>query len=192
MIFVSKIFLSAFLLLIAGLLMKKAFHPEYNVTQATKALKSDIRNVFKALVEKEQIRHTFDNTLSDDINTITKPYSNIGFEIYIRRNELRGCPAISVSFVPNHTLEDLELQELSRLLVIKFKEYTAYYKSNWQVFAMYTVGSDYVNIYIVYSEFKSDIESFTNLYRYNVRQKTTTLGGILRDPELEAELKNVN
>ncbi|KAB1434311.1 hypothetical protein [Candidatus Galacturonibacter soehngenii] len=175
-----------------GLAIEKIIHMDYDVEGVTLALKQDVKKFVSAVFREPQIRHTFDITLANDIKMVTKPYAKAGFEIQLGNNLFRNVPAVGIRFVPDHVLEEAELQELIRLLLIKFKEYIGYYGLNWRVFATYSVGSDYANVYIYYAEWECDLHPFANVYRQTVRHKIDKSGGILRDEELEAELKHVN
>lgn len=175
-----------------GLLFEKLVHIDYDITGVTIALKQDINKFIKAIFSEPVIRHQFDITLIDDFKTVIKPYVKNGFEIQLANKLFRNVPIVGARFVPDHVLEEAELQELIRLLIIKFREYMAYYGLTWKIFATYSVGSDYVNIYIYYAEWECDVHPFINVYRQTVRNKANKSGGILRDEELEAELKHVN
>lgn len=175
-----------------GLAIEKIVHLDYDIAGVTMALKQDIRKFIKATFSEPLDRHVFDITLTNDIKMVTKPYVKSGFEIQLVNKLFRNVPVVGIRFVPDHVLEEIELQELIRLLLIKFREYMAYYGFNWNIFASYSVGSDYVNIYIYYAEMECDIHPFVNVYRQAVRQKVDKSGGILRDEELEVELKHVD
>jgi len=179
-------------LVILGLAVEKMVHLDYDIVGVTVALKQDIGRFTKALFAKPQIRHVFDITLTDDIKMVTKPYVKPGFEIQLANKLLKNVPVIAIRFVPDHPLEESELQELVRLLLIKLREYMAYYGFSWKNFGAYSVGSDYVTIFIYYAEWECDIHPFVNVYRQMVRHKVDKTGGILRDTELEEELKRVS
>lgn len=175
-----------------GLAIEKIMHMDYDVTGVTMALKQDVMKFVKALFSSQQIRHSFDITLADDIKMITKPYIKSGFEIKLVNKLFRNVPIVGICFIPDHVLEEEELQVLTRMLLMKFREYMGYYGLPWRSFVTYSVGSDYVNIFIYYAELECDKHPFVNVYRHTVRQKVSKCGGILRDEELEAELKHVN
>lgn len=187
-----EILLLLILLVTVGLLIEKVLHLDYDIAGVTFALKQDIQKLIKAAFSKPVVRHRFDITLPDDIKSVVKPYVKKGFEVQLANNLFRNVPVVAVRFVPDHVLEGAELHELIRLLLIKFREYMSYYGLTWKLFATYSVGSDYVTICIYYAELECDLLPFTNVYRQTVRQKTDKSGGILRDDELEAELKRVN
>lgn len=179
-------------LIILGLSVEKMLHLDYDIFGITVALKQDIGKFVKALFSEPQIRHIFDITLTDDIKMVTKPYVKHGFEIQLSNKLFKNVPVIAIRFVPDHPLEESELQELVGLLLIKFREYMAYYGFNWKNFGTYSVGSDYVTIFIHYAEWECDMHHFVNVYRQTVRHKVDKSGGILRDEELEEELKRVS
>lgn len=182
-----------FICLVAlGLVFEKLMHMDYDIVGVTMALKQDIGKFVKAIFSKPQIRHVFDITLIDDIKMVAKPYVKAGFEMQLANKLFRNVPVIAIRFVPDHILEENELQELVRLLLIKFREYMAYYGFNWKIFGTYSVGSDYVTIFIYYAEWECDMHPFVNVYRQMVRHKVDKSGGILRDKELEEELKRVS
>ena len=187
-----KVIIILCVLIVIGLLVEKMIHLDYDITGVTMALKNDAKKFVKAIFTEPQYRHVFDITLSNDIKAVVKPYAKAGFEVQLKNELFKNVPVVGVRFVPDHILEDEELQELVRLLVIKFKEYMGYYGLNWKVFGTYSVGSDYVCIYLYYAEWKCDLHPFVNVYRQTVRQKMHKNGGILRDEELEAELKHVD
>lgn len=192
----KKIMVEMMVLLIClitlGLAVEKMVHLDYDIVGVTVALKQDIGKFTKALFAKTQIRHAFDITLTDDIKMVTKPYAKQGFEIQLANKLFKNVPVIAIRFVPDHPLEENELQELVRLLLIKLREYMAYYGFNWKNFGTYSVGSDYVTIFIHYAEWECDMQPFVNVYRQMVRHKVDKTGGILRDIELEEELKRVS
>lgn len=175
-----------------GLAVEKLVHMDYDVTGVTMALKQDVKKFVNAVFSEPQKRHAFDITLSNDIKIVTKPYTKVGFEIQLVNKLLRNVPVVGIQFVPDHELEEAELQELMRLLIIKFREYMVYYGLNWKVFATYSVGSDYVHVFLCYTEWECDIHPFVNVYRQTVRHKMDKSGGVLRDEELEEEMKHVD
>lgn len=178
-------------LIILGLLVEKLIHIDYDITQVTFAFKNDMKKFLDALLSEPKKRHAFDFTLVDDIKLVTKPYAKAGFDIQLANQMFRNVPVIAVRFVPDHSLEKDELQELVKLLLIKFREYMAYYGVNWRNFGTYSIGSDYTNIFLYYAEWESDWPSFINAYRQMIRQKAGKSGGILRDEKLDEELKRV-
>lgn len=187
-----KAFVVIALLVTAGLLIEKALHIDYDITGLTLALKQDISKFVKALFSKPIERHCFDVTLSNDIKTIAESYSKKGFDIQLANRLFRNVPVVAIRFVPDRTLSQAEILELIQLLLIKFREYLDFYNLNWKHFATYTVSNEYVTICIHYAELECDILPFINQYRLTVRQKTSKNSGILRDEELEAELRHVN
>ncbi|NFO34608.1 hypothetical protein FDB37_13485 [Clostridium botulinum] len=187
-----KLIIILICLVVLGLIIEKLMHFDYDVTGVTMALKQDFKKFVKAVFSESHIRHIFDVTLTNDIKMVIKPYVKAGFEIQLINKLFRNVPVVGIRFVPDHELEEVELQELIRLLLIKFREYMDYYGLNWKVFVTYSVGRDYVDVYIYYAEWECDIHPFANVYRQTVLQKINKSGGILRDEELEAELKHVN
>lgn len=187
----AKILILLICLIILGLLVEKLIHIDYDITQVTFAFKNDMKKFLDALLSEPKKRHAFDFTLVDDIKLVTKPYAKAGFDIQLANQMFRNVPVIAVRFVPDHSLEKDELQELVKLLLIKFREYMAYYGVNWRNFGTYSIGSDYTNIFLYYAEWESDWPSFINAYRQMIRQKAGKSGGILRDEKLDEELKRV-
>ena len=179
-------------LILVGLLIEKLLHMDYHLEPVVMPLKTDIKRVFSSMFMTEVPRHVFDVTLVDDLQGIVKPYSQPMFDIKLENVLFRNVPMIRVQFVPEHTLADTELEEISKLLHLKLEEYLRFYSLNWKTFVSYSVGSDYVNIMIFYSEFDTDLVSFTNLYRLSVRQSNKHNNGVLRDKDLEKELRTVN
>lgn len=188
----AKILVLLICLIMLGLLVEKLIHIDYDITQVTFALKNDMKKFLDALLSEPKKRHAFDFTLVDDIKLVTKPYAKAGFDIQLANQMFRNVPVIAVRFVPDHSLEKDELQELVKLLLIKFREYMAYYGVNWRNFGTYSIGSDYTNIFLYYAEWESDWPSFINAYRQMIRQKAGKSGGILRDEKLDEELKRVD
>ena len=188
----AKILILLICLIMLGLLVEKLIHIDYDITQVTFALKNDMKKFLDALLSEPKKRHAFDFTLVDDIKLVTKPYAKAGFDIQLANQMFRNVPVIAVRFVPDHSLEKDELQELVKLLLIKFREYMAYYGVNWRNFGTYSIGSDYTNIFPYYAEWESDWPSFINAYRQMIRQKAGKSGGILRDEKLDEELKRVD
>lgn len=176
---------------VLGLLFEKLIHLDYDIAGVTLALKMDIRKFIKAIISKPVVRHIFDGTLKDDFQAVTKECAKKGFGIKVMNASFRGVPVITIQFVPAHVLEESELQELVHVLLIKFREYMAYYGLTWQIFGVYYVGADHVTIYLHYAELECDRHPFISLYRQTVRRKTDKSSGVLRDEELEAELKRV-
>lgn len=187
---IQYIFISIFFILI-GLLIEKMIHKDFNILQLIYVLKGDVKKIFKAIFTEEPMRHIFDITLSNDIKQIIKPYSKTGFEIQLTNGILKNVPVIEIRFVEEHHLEEDEIEEILNFLKIKFKEYMAYYRLQWKTFVSYSYGSDYFFIYLYYAELESDIPLFFDLYRQSIRHKCNS-GGVLRDMELDEELKNVN
>ena len=187
-----NIFIVLALFVIIGLLVEKAIHLDYDITNATLALKQDVNKFIKACFSKPAVRHCFDVTLSNDLKAITESYSKKGFDIQLVNRLFRNVPVIAVRFVPDHALSQAEILELIQLLLIKFREYLDFYNLDWKHFASYTVSNDYITIYMYYAELDCDTLPFVNQYRLTVRQKTSKNSGVLRDEELEAELRHVN
>lgn len=177
---------------VIGLLVEKLVHTNYNITQLTLILKQDVIKFVKALFCEPRVRHRFDITLVNDFKMILKPYVKMGFEIQFVNQIFKGVPVIGIRFVPDHQLEKEELHELLNLLCIKMREYIGFYGLSWKIFSTYSIGTDYVNVYIHYAEWREDLQPFTNAYRHWVRKSLGKSGGILRDEELDEELKNVD
>lgn len=173
------------------LVVEKLVHKDYSLEDAVKALKQDAFTCIKAIAKKDPKRHVFDVTLGDDITSLVTPYTKKGFEVKGEQTVRFGVPVVWIQFVPEHSLDTQELQDLCQFLSLKFKEYLEYYNVSWLYFTTYSVGCGYVNLYIYYSEWEEDVLPFRNLYRRMVRHKAGTSSGILRDEELEEQLKNV-
>ena len=180
------------MMLCLGLVTEKAIHVEYSLEDTVNALKKDIKRALKILFTEPKVRHTFDVTLANDIQVITKPYAKKGFEIKTQNGIVRNVPTIGIRFVPDHELDDGEMQELTRLLRLKFKEYVQFYNLKWNIFARYTKGTDYTFILLYYAEWEEDMRPFLNLYRQEIRKAVDKNGGVLRDTELEEELRHVH
>ena len=139
-----------------------------------------------------KVRHHFDFTLSDDFVNVVKPYSRKEFNIELHNGIIHNVPAIGIRFVPDHALTESEILELIKLLKIKFKEYLTFNMLNWQQYSSYSVGEEYTTIFIYYAEFEQDIQPFKKLYCQQIHRKIASNPVILRDKELEKELKNVH
>ena len=106
-------------LILVGLLIEKLLHMDYDLEHVVMALKTDIKRGFSSMFMTEVPRHVFDVTLVDDLQGIVKPYSQPMFDIKLENVLFRNVPMIRVQFVPEHTLADTELEEISKLLHLK-------------------------------------------------------------------------
>jgi hypothetical protein len=174
-----------------GLLIEKMEHPDYNIEEIMYVFKQDLKKILKALFSVEPQRHVFDVTLANDFRQLTKPYAKAGFEIEVGNDIFRNVPVVGIKFVPEHEMDESEIQELIHFLSIKFREYLSFYWLNWRFFVSYSVGTEYIIIYIYYAELAQDYDPFRNVYRQIVRNNVDKTSGYLRDKELEDELKNV-
>lgn len=179
------------LVITIGLIVEKSCHMDFSFEEVCKALKKDVIRLIMVL-KPEPKRHIFDAILADDLCTITKPYNKIGFEICTSIETNQNVPTIAIRFVPDHNFDATELVDLSSLLHLKFKEYMEFYNLPWKSFVTYSVGSDYVHIFMYFCEMESDLIPFTQLYRRTIRKNINRSGGILRDKGLEEELKHVS
>lgn len=175
-----------------GFLLEKLFHPKSNLKEIAKLLKSDVHSIIMTLFEQVPIRHEFDITLFDDMQVFLKEYSKVGFDIKMQNLIDRDVPVIWIRFVPKMQFELEDIIEIMNFAVLKFREYINFYNLHWKSFGSYSSGSDYLNIYIYYSEYPCDEKAFMNLYRMVVRRKNKNAGGVLRDAELDEELKYVD
>lgn len=180
-----------FFIFLVGLLIEKMLHMDYDVEHVIMSLKKDVKRIGTSLFLTEVPRHVFDITLSNDMQGIVKPYSQPWFDIKLQSTFFQNVPVIRVQFVPEHPLSESELQEVSQLLQLKMREYLLFYGLDWKTYITYTIGKDYVNILLFYAELDSDIVPFANLYRNMIRKNSGISGEILRDKELEEELKHV-
>ncbi len=188
----ERIILAIMLLIVLGICLEKIKHPSKDISELVRLLKRDFLELLKALFETTKERHVFDSILVDDLKNVTKEYAKTGFEIRCACMLLRNVPCVGICFVPDHILEDAEIQALMKYTHLKFREYLGYYTLDWKSFISYSLGNDYITLYIFYAEQESDRLPFRNLYRQMVRANSEKEVGILRDKELDKELENVN
>lgn len=189
---ILAILLISILALMLGLVYENSKHKNNSLATLTHLLKSDIASVVKALFSKTVTRHTFDSTLCDDISTQIKSSAKVGFYPQIINNLWNDVPCIRIKFVPDKLLTDAELSDIIQAISLKFIEYLQFYSLNWSFFIVYSIGANYINIYICYCEADCDQKSYRNLYRRMIRKKSEKNFGLLRDDSLDAELRNVN
>ncbi|WP_053982729.1 hypothetical protein [Niameybacter massiliensis] len=187
-----KIIMIVLLLFICALLVEKALHMSFSLKQLVYQLKTDIRVVIKALTSKEVIRHCFSQQLAEELKNVSRPYSNITFDIDIATSFNSGTPFIGVHFIPHHKMEVEELNEVTNLLLLKFRRYLLINNLSWKTFACFSSGHDFVRVYLYYAEVQEDSENFKYRYKMTIRENTDTDYGILEDDDLNKELDDVD
>ncbi len=187
-----KIIIIVLLLFICALLVEKAFHMSFSLKQIVYQLKTDIKVVIKALTSKEVIRHCFSQQLEEELRNVARPYSNIAFDIDIGSYFNSGTPFIGIHLIPHHKMEVKELNELTNLLLLKFRRYLLINNLGWKTFACFSSGHDFVRIYLYYAEVPEDLENFRYRYQMTIRENTDTDYGILEDDDLNKELDDVD
>lgn len=188
-----RLFFCSILILLLGLLIEKLIHLDYDITGITISLKKDFGKFFHALFSQPVQRHIFcDIKFMNDLDTISQHYADKNFEIQKCCMFIKNVPSIVIRFVPAHELTDDELTTLTALLHKKFKEYVVNENLQWSSFAEYSVGADYVFVYLHYDELQCDTIPFRQLYAQHVHQKNDENTGILYDEKLESELEHVD
>lgn len=187
-----KIIIIVLLLFICALLVEKAFHMSFSLKQIVYQLKTDIRVVIKALTSKEVIRHCFSQQLAEELRNVARPYSNTAFDIDVGAYLNSGTPFIGVHFIPHHKLDVKELNEVTNLLLLKFRRYLLINNLSWKTFACFSSGHDFVRVYLYYAEVPDDLENFRYRYKMTIRENTDADYGILEDDDLNKELDDVD
>lgn len=189
---ILRIIMVIVLLFILALLVEKLLHMSFSLEQLVHQLKSDIKIVVKALMSKPVTRHKFNSRLAEELRCVARPYSNTAFDIDVGAYFDSGTPFIGIHLVPHHQMEVEELNEVTNLLLLKFRRYLLVKSLNWKTFACFSSGHDFVNVYLYYAEIPDDIENFMHRYRATIKEKVAPDYGILQDDDLNKELKNVN
>lgn len=187
-----KLFLLIVLFFVFAMTMEKLFHMSYSLEQLVYQLKSDIGLVLKALTSKPIVRHQFNLQLAQELKNVARPYTNIAFDIDVGASFNSGTPFVGIHFIPNNKFEVNELNEITGLLLLKFRRYLFVNGLHWRTFACFSSGHDFTNIYLYYAEVPEDIENFLYRYRMTIREKVAPDYGVLQDDELNKELENVN
>lgn len=180
------------LLIILALLVEKALHMSYSLKQVVYQLKKDIKSIVKYLMTPEIVRHTFDITLQDEFRNVVIPYKHEAFEIEFDSRLIQNVPTIRIRFVPKRKFDTEELIELSNLLLLKLRRYLCILNLKWNTFVDYRTDENYVYVNLHYAELEEDCKNIILLYNQSIRQKSDIDYGVLRDDELNKELKNVS
>jgi len=147
--------------------------------------------VLSILFSTEVQRHIFDESLTENFLKILDGHYHNAFEPNFQAVFFEGVPVIRISFVPVRPFTEEELQKLCRLLSLKFRQYCQNSGLSWRHFVEYHLMGDGIVLNLYYCEFKSDYQSFMRRYRVSIREKANRDFGVLRDENLDKELKNV-
>lgn len=192
LIWIIKLLCLIVILLSFGLLFEKALHQEETAEQIAKRFKNNIKTIIKVLFTKEKDRHVFDISLFEGMKEVAQPYHNGAFEDIYNICMYHSVPCLEFIFVPRGNITDEELQEVTSLLLLKFRDYLFINKLNYLSFAMYQLDNNRIVVTIYYAEFKEDVKPFKSLYRRIIDEHTDHDYGVLHDADLDKELNNVS
>lgn len=189
---IVKIIVGLLAILAIALVIEKLLHKSFTLKQVVEQLKIDVTTVAKALFSEPQIRHTFFPELSVDLRAVAEPYSLPSFDIDVGNYMDRGTPTVVINFVPHKNLSVDELNEVSSLLLLKFRRYLIIHNLNWKTFAVYKSFNGYIFVYLYYAEMQEDIAAFNYNHQQAIKEKSDVDYGTLQDDGLNKELDNVN
>lgn len=177
-----------------GLSVEKLKHNDYTLFQVSRQLKNDIKIIIKGLFGHEVVvvRHVYDPQIDEELRKVARPYSNSAFGIEVVKRIHYKTPFIGISFVPAHEMNEEELNEVTKLLLLKFRQYLGVHNLRWKNFSSFNSGELYVNIFLYYAELPEDRANFLKRYQMILREKAELNYGLLEDDSLNKELKNVD
>lgn len=184
-------FFLALAILILGILWEKARFNGYNLAECTRQFKTDAYTILHVLFSGETVRHTFDASLQEELLKILSDYQHTAFSPTMQVSFLNEVPTLQLTFVPARDFERKELMRLCHLVRLKFLQYCMVNGLKWRCFTEFHILNDGMLINVFYCEFKEDEAPFKKRYRSSVQQSVSSDFGVLRDKDLESDLKNV-
>lgn len=176
------------LILAACIGLEKMVHPNFDLAESTRQLKTDVGRVLSVLFSSKTARHIFDPSLWEDYLKILGEYAHTAFKPTCLASFRDGTPFIRIIFVMSRLFTREELETLCSLLTLKLNQYLMPYGLSWRIFVEYHIHESEVAIYMYYCEFKEDLQPFQRLYRIAVRRKASSEYGMLHDEELDKEV----
>lgn len=185
------LFFLAFAVILFGILLEKARFNSYNLAECTRQFKTDVNTILHVLCSKETVHHTFDASLEEELLKILADYHHTAFLPTMQVSFLNEVPTLQLTFVPARDFERKELMRLCHLVRLKFLQYCMVNGLKWRCFTEFHILNDGMLINVFYCEFKEDEAPFKKRYRSSVQQSVSSDFGVLRDKDLESDLKNV-
>lgn len=177
---------------IIGLSLEKLYYDKESIEQLARRLKHHTIAVIKILCTREKVRHVFDIALYEDIVATLEEYKHSGFEIDFAYGIRESLPYYVIALVPKESYDDAVVQNITDLVLLKFRDYIALYDLPFLSFATYHKVKGRLYIALYYSEFPEDIKPLKLKYKRAIARKISKNYGILRDPELDKELNLVD
>lgn len=133
-----------------------------------------------------------DYLLAGDLRTIANDFANPLSDINIVVTGNSGTPMVGIAFTPKKAMTKDEVEDLTRILLERFRNYLRNMGFNWPSFGCFTNYRRCVEIYLYYAEFPEDMDNFRGRYLDTIAEPEKKDYGILRDDELERELTRVS
>lgn len=173
-----------------GMLIEYAKTNSKSLRELSNNLKRDLVDIIKGFFEKPKIRHIFEEGFANELRNVIKPFLACGMDIDIG-NFYNPIPCIIIEFVPAKPMVEEEMDIVCQRVRSKFKRYITARNIQMKYFTSYTQGPDTAQIYIYYAEFDTDLSPLRNRYQEIVREKKGADLGLLRDDDLDKELKEI-
>ena len=188
--FVSSILI--FILIFAlGMLLEYAKTNSKSLRELSNNLKKDLVDIIKGFFEKPKIRYIFEGCLTNELKNVIMPFLACGMDIDIG-NFYNPLPYIIIEFVPAKPMAEEEMDIVCQRVRSKFKRYITARNLPMKYFTSYTQGPETAQIYIYYGEFDTDMIPLRERYREIVQEKRGSDLGLLRDDDLDKEIKEIN
>ena len=184
-----KFFFFIVAVILTGLAVEKALHPDYPATECARALRKTIHDVLVGLFGNST-RHVFDDHLESGFWKIIDGYRDPAFDPAFKAEFIQEVPCVIINFVSKDVLQEDELNKLSRSIRLKFSHYLCGYNLNWLFFTEYHTNDTQVKVILFYSELDEDRQPLMKRYRQVIRLKSTPDNGVLRDEALDRELRH--
>lgn len=178
--------------LVGSVAAVKALHRDLPMVECVGIVRKTITDIVKAFVSEPKVRHSFEMSLSDGLKQIAEAYVNKAFEITTVASFNSGTPFVGIHFVSKAKPTIDMLNDVSSLMLLKFRHYIMARNLNIQSFVAYSSSGNEVNIYIYYAEFPEDWDNLLYRYKLTIAEQSDLDYGFLEDDELNKELERIS
>lgn len=170
----------------------KVLHRDLSLVECAGIVRKAMTDFVKAFVNEPKTRHYFEISLSDGLKQIAEAYVNKAFEITTVASFNSGTPFVGIHFVSKAKPNIDMLNDVSSLMLLKFRHYIMARNLNIRSFVAYSSSGNEVNIYIYYAEFPEDWDNLLYRYKLTIAEQSDLDYGFLEDDELNKELERIS
>lgn len=192
LIWIIKAITVAIILLFIGLVIEKGLHQHESMEWVATRLRQNIVAVICVLANRKRMRHNFTKTLETELTGITDPYREPAFESLVDLYIDEKTPCLDIAFVPKRGLSIADIQAVTNLLLLKFRDYLVINGLPFGSFAVYQTIQQRIHVKIHYAEFEKEVPALRKCYQKAIAKVVGMDYGCLHDTDLDAELNNVD